>query len=326
LNVSGTAETSKFTVVFAEQNTSVTEAKTVEVTITAGEGEYQVVKTIKVTQNTVAASISVDPASQSVAADATSATFTVKANFDWQVLSITADGEEVYEGYSTEVATSDTDDAAKVVTVTFPTNPAVDGVSSSKRSIVVKVGAENLGTASATIEQEGEGGSTKTLQEVYKFTASGLGSGYGTQTGKSANNGMKWTVTFGQDKYVGTNTKQKANCKLGDTYEKVGTPMGYDASTTQVAAVISEGVMANISQVATSGDTDSSTNSPEKISLVYSTNGNTYTLIETQDYKQAGNTWTFDEIGSAYYAVVLYYGGSGYMRTNGLTITYSAYK
>lgn len=158
---------------------------------------------------------------------------------------------------------------------------------------------------------------TETL--VAKFVATGIGSGYSAHEGVTSNE-KKWTVTFGQGTYVGTNKTQKANCKLGTKYEKVGTPCGYNAAKTQVAAVISESALANVSKVVVNGDTD--TNNPEKISLVYSTDGTTYSLIETKTYSKAGNEFTFTKIANAYYAIVLYYSGSGFMRTNNLVASF----
>ena len=159
---------------------------------------------------------------------------------------------------------------------------------------------------------------TETL--VAKFVATGIGSGYSAHEGVTSNE-KKWTVTFGQGTYVGTNKTQKANCKLGTKYEKVGTPCGYNATKTQVAAVISESALANVSKVVVNGDTD--TNNPEKISLVYSTDGTTYSLIETKTYSKAGNEFTFTKIANAYYAIVLYYSGSGFMRTNNLVASFT---
>lgn len=158
---------------------------------------------------------------------------------------------------------------------------------------------------------------TETL--VAKFVATGIGSGYSAHEGVTSNE-KNWTVTFGQGTYVGTNSSQKANCKLGTKYEKVGTPCGYNATKTQVAAVISESALANVSKVVVNGDTDK--NNPEKISLVYSTDGTTYSLIETKTYSKAGNEFTFTKIATAYYAIVLYYSGSGFMRTNNLVASF----
>lgn len=156
-------------------------------------------------------------------------------------------------------------------------------------------------------------------ESVAKFVAEKIGSGYGPHEGVESN-GYKWTVTYGQQTYIGTNSSKKANCKLGSSYEKVGTPCGYSADQTQVAAVISESKFSNVSKVVVDGDTDKY--NPEKISLVYSVDGTSYTLIETKDYSKTTNEFTFDKIDDAYYAVVLYYGGTSYMRTNNLAITF----
>lgn len=155
-------------------------------------------------------------------------------------------------------------------------------------------------------------------ESVAKFEATKIGSGYGPHEGV-VSNGYNWTVTFGQQTYIGTNKDKKANCKLGSTYEKVGTPCGYTADQTQVAAVISESKFSNVSRVVVDGDTDKY--NPEKISLVYSVDGTSYTLIETKDYAKT-NEFTFNKIDAAYYAVVLYYSGTSFMRTNKLAITF----
>ena len=157
---------------------------------------------------------------------------------------------------------------------------------------------------------------------VAKFVATSIGSGYKAHEGVTSNE-KKWTVTFGQGTYVGTNKDKKANCKLGTKYEKVGTPCGYTANQTMVAAIISESALANVSKVVVNGDTDTKT--PEKISLVYSTDGTTYSLIETKTYSKAGNEFTFAKKASAYYAVVLYHKGGGtdiFMRTKDLVVSF----
>lgn len=163
---------------------------------------------------------------------------------------------------------------------------------------------------------------------VAKFDASSAGmpqGSYKTQTNVSASSGSTtWTVTFGQGIYVGTNKNSMAKCILGTDYVKVGSPCGYEATTKQVSAVISESALAGVSKVSVAGDKENSNSvgTPEKISLVYSVDGNTYKLIETKDYTKSGNEFSFTKIDKAYYAVVLYYSGTKYMRTNGLTITF----
>lgn len=159
---------------------------------------------------------------------------------------------------------------------------------------------------------------------VAKFVATDIGKGYSAHEGVTSN-GKDWTVTFGQGTYVGTNKDKdkKANCKLGTKYEKVGKPCGYTADQTMVAAIISESALANVSKVVVDGDID--TNNPEKISLVYSTDGTTYSLIETKTYSKAGNEFTFTKKANAYYAVVLYHkGGSAkiFMRTQNLVVSF----
>ena len=160
---------------------------------------------------------------------------------------------------------------------------------------------------------------TETL--VAKFVAKNIGTGYAAHE-NVVSNGNNWTVTFGQGNFVGTNSSKKTNCKLGTKYEKVGTPCGYTATQTQVAAIISESALANVSKVVVNGDKDS--NTPEKISLVYSTDGTTYSLIGTKTYSKAGNEFTFTKIDNAYYAVVLYHSGSSnaFMRTKDLVVSF----
>lgn len=164
-----------------------------------------------------------------------------------------------------------------------------------------------------------------TVPTLFKtFTASGIGSGYSAHTGVTSD-GLTWTITFGQGTYIGTNSSKKANCMLGDTYAKVGTPCGYTGTTTQVTAVISESTLENIAKVVVDSDTDNANNNPQKISLVYSTDNTTYTLVETQNYNQAaGNTFTFAKKAAGYYAVVLYHDGSEskFLRTNNLKIKF----
>ncbi len=88
-----------------------------------------------------------------------------------------------------------------------------------------------------------------------------------------------------------------------------------------MVAIISESAITNIGKVIVSGDTDS--HNPQKISLVYSVDNETYTLVDTQDYSKAdGNTWEFTVVPSAYYAVVMQYSGTDYLRTNNLKIEY----
>lgn len=181
-------------------------------------------------------------------------------------------------------------------------------------------------TATVNVKQEAKaaenpGGGDVVLSVAHTFTASGLGSdGYKAKTGKSTSNGVSFTVTCGNDIYVGSNSSKKANCVLGSSYAKVGTPCGYDASTTYVVAVISESKMSNIGKVVAYNNGDSDSTAPTKISLVYSTDGSTYTLVETQTYSKSGNTWEFDVKESAYYAVVMQ--RTSYIRTKSLKIDF----
>lgn len=229
---------------------------------------------------------------------------TVVSNYAWTA---------TYTGNGYSVSPDSGSAGETVVTLT----PSADGGATETK----------LGDITFTDALDAETKVTKDIYQAAKvvlyktFTATGIGSGYGAHTGVSSD-GLSWTVTFGQTTYIGTNSSNKSNCKLGDTYVKVGTPCGYTSNTTQVAAIISEDTLADIRQVIVDSDTDS--NNPTKISLVYSTDNESYNLIETQDYSKAnGNTFSFTKKGTGYYAVVLYYSGSsGYMRTNGLKIKF----
>ncbi len=244
------------------------------------------------------------------AAGATDETFTYTVkNDDNYTASVTCDG--------TIVTAASVNDQTK--TVTYTVSPNAD---QAKRTGTITITLDDMAATSKTIDvEQNEAGST-TLDVAYTFNAkSGIGSGYGLKTNVAANNGVAWTVTFGQGTYVGTNSGNKNKCKLDAAYEKVGAPMGYTASQTQVVAIISESAMTNVGKVVVSGDTDNY--NPQKISLVYSTDNTTYTLVETQNYsKTNGNTWEFTVIPSAYYAVVMQYSGGSYMRTNNLKIEF----
>lgn len=156
---------------------------------------------------------------------------------------------------------------------------------------------------------------------VKTFTAKGLGNGYGLKTGVSCDD-ITWTITYGQQTYIGTNSGNTNNCKLGQSYEKVGSPCGYNANTTQVSAIISEAPLAaGIRKVVV--DSDSDKYNPTNISLVYSSDDDTYTLIETESYDITnGNVFEFSAKDAGFYAIVLYYNGNSYMRTNNLQIRF----
>ncbi len=235
-------------------------------------------------------------------------TYTVK-NDNSYTASVSCDG--------TIVTAASVDGATKTVTYTVSQN-----TTAAKRTGTITITLNDSASTSKTINVEQNEAGSVTLAVAYTFNAkSGIGSSYGVKTGVVADNGVAWTVTFGQTTYVGTNSNNKAKCKLGAAYAKVGTPMGYTADQTQVVGVISESAMANVGKVVVSGDTD--THNPQKISLVYSVDNETYTLIGTQDYSKAnGNTWEFSIKPSAYYAVVMQYSGSDYLRTNNLKIEY----
>ncbi len=131
------------------------------------------------------------------------------------------------------------------------------------------------------------------------------------------NEGVKWTLVNCNPKnknatyWLLGNTGSSFNqCMLNDTYIKVGAPMGYTTSTHVVSAAISEGKMKNIEKVVVRGGGETE-KYPTDISLVYSLNGETYQLVETQTYQgyadgEGENVWTFKPIVEAYYAIVIY--------------------
>ncbi len=206
-------------------------------------------------------------------------------------------------------------------TVTYTVSENTDTEKGREGWIKITLNDEASTSATVTVQQLKKIATVAGEELAYTFKADKLGNGYGLKTGVQSNNGMTWTVTFGQLTYIGTNKDNKLKCKLGADYEKVGTPMGYTADQTQIVGIITENPMANIGKVVVSGDTDKY--NPENISLVYSVDNVTYTLVETQPYdKNAGNTWTFTPVPNAYYAVVMQYGGSSYMRTNNLKVEY----
>lgn len=151
IKINGTAQTTSFTVDFAEANTSVTTAKVATLHVVAGAGEYAIEKDITITQKSVTPYITIlaDDRVQTVAASATSATFHVSAcNFDWNVVSVTVDGV-ANQNYT---ATKGNDG---IVTVSFPSNEA-NGATTLNKVIVVTVGDAELETKTCTITQLGE--------------------------------------------------------------------------------------------------------------------------------------------------------------------------
>ena len=150
IKISGTAQTSSFTVAFAAPNTSF-EDKVATIHVVAGAGSYAKEKDIMVTQKGVVPVISIPDSekTQTVQASATSATFHVSdCNFNWDVISVTVDGE----ANSSYTASKGVDG---LVTVNFPSN-AADGATTLDKTIVVTVGDTDLLTNACTITQLGE--------------------------------------------------------------------------------------------------------------------------------------------------------------------------
>ncbi len=149
IKIEGTAQTTSFTVNFAEANTSVTEAKVAHLTVVAGAGTYAVTKEITVTQKAVTPYIDLDNKTLTAEASAKSATFTVTGcNFNWDVVSVTVDG-------ASDPSYTATKGENGVVTVTFPSN-AANGATTPNKTIVVTVGDSSIQTNTCTITQEGE--------------------------------------------------------------------------------------------------------------------------------------------------------------------------
>ena len=149
IKIEGTAQTTSFTVNFAEANASVTEAKVAHLTVVAGAGTYAVTKEITVTQKAVTPYINLDNKTLTAEASATSATFTVTGcNFDWDVVSVTVDG-------ASNPSYTATKGENGVVTVTFPSN-AANGATTLDKTIVVTVGDSDIKTNTCTITQAGE--------------------------------------------------------------------------------------------------------------------------------------------------------------------------
>ena len=115
-----------------------------------------------------------------------------------------------------------------------------------------------------------------------------------------------WMVTFGGNNVsMGTNSKKAASCKISQSY-------GTGASTSNIAtAAISKKALANISRI-TFVHTNGSGNSG-KLYLAYSTDNNTWNAISLSSGTQGDAipaintkvTFDFNEISSAYYALIL---------------------
>ncbi len=158
-----------------------------------------------------------------------------------------------------------------------------------------------------------------------------------TRTTYGTYNGVSWTLTkcaTNNKNYsgvlLGTNSKNYSTCKLTDEnallnnrtttgpidYSRIGTPCGYEGTTQGVTAAVSEQPMKKVQKVVVYNDIYDGVDRPEKISLVYSTDDKTYTLLGTQDYNaysSGTNEWTFEQIPEAYFAIVLYKSVTGNM-------------
>ena len=149
ISIKGTAQDGSFTVSFKSANSSFTQDKVATLHIVAGAGSYAQEKDITVTHLKAVPVLTVDSATKTVEASATSTSFTVtECNFDWDVISVKVDGSE-----NTDYTAVKGENG--VVNVSFPSNSAIDATTDEK-SIVVTVGADDILTTSCTITQEGE--------------------------------------------------------------------------------------------------------------------------------------------------------------------------
>lgn len=231
-----------------------------------------------------------------------------------------------YGSFTGQTATSSPDVDAITNNITYEKSDPSSIISSLNASTGVLALNGTTGTATITARFAGDGTykpasrsytiivtTAGSYSLAHTFKGGGWDSSYQTYTGKTGSatgETMTWTLTLaGNSSSLGVNKNKtnQAKMTLGDTYEKVGTPLGYTKTQTYITAVISENTMSNIGKIEVDcGDTSWGTIAPEKVGLVYSTTGTTYTLIENQDYDSDGNTFTFSPIASAYYAVVIY--------------------
>ena len=172
-------------------------------------------------------------------------------------------------------------------------------------------------------QESGDGEGDTVLAYTFDITSFGT-SGYGVHKNVAKNNEMTWTITCGQGGYLGINKAANASKLVLGDYLKVGAPIGYTSSSL-ATAVISDKAMSNVGKVVfvANSVTAVSGTAPTQISLVYSTDGNTYSLVETQSFnKSNGNTFEFTPKDSGFYAVVFY--STAWFRLTGTKIEYYA--
>jgi len=132
-----------------------------------------------------------------------------------------------------------------------------------------------------------------------------------------------WSVTFGgNNKSLGSNSGNSSSCKITQNY-------GTSASTSNIAtAVISKTTISNVSRITFSYSGGSGNSG--KIYLGYSTNGSTWNAISLTSGTQGSSattsmTFDFEQIPSAYYAIILDKGNSttGNFRWDNVVVTFS---
>lgn len=240
-------------------------------------------------------------------------------------------GETFNPGGLTVIANFDDSSNKNVtseVTWTDESGNPLGALTAGTTSVTVKAVYKNVPSQSHIVSGLSVSENTKKMTEIHHFTAGGWSSGYATYTGKTGSytgETMTWTITFGGNSYsLGSNKTNISKCVLGSTYEKLGTPLSYTSSTTYVTAVLSESKMDALSKVVF--NCSSVTGTINEVSLVYSTDNTNFTKIETLTTKDTdGNyVFTFDEIASAYYAIVIKgTASSNVFRIDGSKIVYS---
>ena len=239
--------------------------------------------------------------------------------FTWDAVA-NADNYEVTFNNGTPIETTNTYYEATGLTANTNYSISVKAVGDDVNYTTSDAGTATVKTKE---EQQSGGGDVSSLVLAYTFNVSSFGTtGYGVHKNIAKNNNMTWTITCGQGGYLGINKAANVSKLVLGDYLKVGTPIGYNASTL-ATAVISDTEMLNVGKVEFVGNsvTSVSGTTPTQISLVFSQDGNTYSLIETQAFNETnGNTFEFAPKSSGYYAVVI--SGAAWFRLTGTQIKY----
>ncbi len=116
-----------------------------------------------------------------------------------------------------------------------------------------------------------------------------------------------WIVTFGgNNASVGSNSSNKAKCVLGDAYAYVGEPMSFTATTANSCAVISKNPIENVKEI--NYECASTGNGSYKTTDIYLVSSDSpdsgFSLVGTKQTWGQALTFTVNELGSKYYALV----------------------